>query len=226
VRWWCRLSGLVPCVLVGGVGPTWGGLVMTKSTLAGKACANKAGDMVRASMGRRVSHPSIASSERRLGCRPWSLASLCAVAVWVSGSISAHVYEATSWLALRIASSLVAMPPHSSTMLMGLRGKVYLGMFASGAGEGVSSVEDRKVFAAFRGGVVREIYVGQTGKGRIGSPEREVCGDPPRAFEIGKNVSCSSDIWQVPRKAGARSRLMCSMHMNGSLASMLEMKKS
>ena len=68
-----------------------GGLVMMRSTSDGKACANKAGEMVRASMGRRVSHPSKASRGRRLGCQLCNRASLCAVVVWASGSMSAHV---------------------------------------------------------------------------------------------------------------------------------------
>ena len=109
-----------------------GGLAMMKSTPARKACAHKAGLMVRVSMGRRVSHPSMASRGRRLGCLPWSLASLCAVAVWASGSMSVQVYEATSWPALSTASSHGAMLPHSSTKWMVLWGRVYLGMFDSG----------------------------------------------------------------------------------------------
>jgi hypothetical protein len=70
-----------------------------RSTSVGKACVNKDGVMVCASMGRRVSHPSRASRERRMGCRLCSRVSLCVVAVWASGSMSAHVYEATSLLA-------------------------------------------------------------------------------------------------------------------------------
>jgi len=92
-------------------------------------------------------------------------------------------------------------------------------MFASGAGEGVSSFEGRRMFAAFGGGVVGETDVGQAGKGRIDSAEREMYGGPPRARELGKNVSCSSDILQVPRRAGARNRLIRSMHTNWSLPS-------
>jgi hypothetical protein len=66
----------------------------------------------------------------------------------------AHVYEATPWLALRTTSRHVAMPPHSSTKWMGLWGRVYLGMFASGAGEDLSLSEGRRVFIALGGGVV------------------------------------------------------------------------
>ena len=112
-----------------------------------------------------------------------------------SGSMFAHVYEATAWPALRIASSPVAMPPQSSTKWMGLWGRVYLGMFASGAGgRGVSLVEGIRVIVALGGGVVRETDVGQTGRGRIGRAEGEVFGGPPRAREFRKNVSCFSDI--------------------------------
>ena len=91
-----------------------------------------------ASMGMRVSHPSIASGGSRRGCRLCSRASLCVVAVWASGSMSAHVYKATAWPALRTASSHVAMPPHSSTRWMGLWGRVDLGMVARAWDEGVS----------------------------------------------------------------------------------------
>ena len=117
------------------------------------------------------------------------------MAVCASGSMSAHVYEATAWPALRIASSPVAMPPRSSTKCRGLWGRVYLGMFASGAGEGMSLAEGRRAFVALGGGVVGETDVGPTGKGRVGRAEGEVFGGPPRAREFGKNVSCSSDIW-------------------------------
>ena len=99
-------------------------------------------------------------------------------------------------------------------------------MVASGAGEGVSSVEGRKVFAAFGGGVVGETDVGHAGKGRIGNAEGEVYGGPPRDRELRKDASCSSDIWQVPRRAGARNRLMRSMHANWSPTSLLEMRTS
>ena len=88
-----------------------GGLVMMRSTPAGKACVNKVGVMVRVSMGMRMSHPSIGSRGRRLGCRLCNLASLCVMAVCASGSMSAHVCEATARPALRTASSPVAMSP-------------------------------------------------------------------------------------------------------------------
>jgi len=68
-------------VLLGGVGPSWGGLAIIRSTPAGKACPNKAGVMVRVSMGKRVSHPMMAFGGRRLGCLPWSLDSMCDAAV-------------------------------------------------------------------------------------------------------------------------------------------------
>ncbi len=74
--------------------------------------------------------------------------------------------------------------------------------------------------------MVGEIDIGQTGKGLVGRAEGEVLGGPPRVLELGKNVSCSSDIWQVPRKAGARNRLMRSMHTNWSLPSLLEIRTS
>ena len=144
------------------------------------------------------------------------------MAVCASGPMSTHVYEAYSWPALRIASSHVAMPQHISTKWMGLWGRVYLEMFVSMAGEGVSSSEGRRVFVALSGGVVGETDDGQTGKGRLGRAEGEVSGDPPLTREFGKNVSCSSDMWKVPRRSRARNRLMRSMHTNWSLPSLLE----
>jgi len=107
-----------------------GGLVMTRSTPAMKICVNSAGVIVLASMGRRVSHPSIDSGGSKRGCRLCSRASLCVVAVWASESMSAHVYEATAWPTLRIASCFVAMPQQSSTRWMGLWGRVNLGIVA------------------------------------------------------------------------------------------------
>ena len=85
-------------------------------------------------------------------------------------------------------------------------------------------VDGRRMFVAPGGGVVGETDVGQTGRGRVGRAKGEVFGGPPRARELGKNVSCSSDIWQVPRRAGARNRLMRSMHTNWSLPSLLEIR--
>ena len=73
-----------------------GGLVMMMSTPAGKDCVNSSGVMVLASIGRRVSHSSIASGGSRKGCRSWRRASLCEVAVCESGSMSTYVYEATA----------------------------------------------------------------------------------------------------------------------------------
>ena len=78
---------------------------------AWKACVNNAGVIVLASMERRVSHPSIASGGSRRGCRLCIRASLCVLAVWASGSMSAHVYETAVCLALRFASRHVAMLP-------------------------------------------------------------------------------------------------------------------
>jgi len=69
---------------------------MMRSTPAEKACVNSSGVMVLASIGRRVSHPSIASGGRRRGCRSLRRANLCEVAVCASGSMFAHVYEATA----------------------------------------------------------------------------------------------------------------------------------
>ncbi len=71
---------------------------MMRSTPDGKACGNKVVVNDRASMGRRMSHPSIAFRGRRLGCRLYSRASLCVVAVCASGSMSAHVHEARGLL--------------------------------------------------------------------------------------------------------------------------------
>ena len=69
---------------------------MMRLTHDGKACVNKVGVMVRVSMGLRMSHPAIASRGRKLGCRLCSRASLCVAAVCASGSMSAHVHEATT----------------------------------------------------------------------------------------------------------------------------------
>ena len=82
------------------------------------------------------------------------------------------------------------------------------------------------MFVTLGGGVVGETDVGQTSKDRVGRAEGEVSGGPPSAREFGKNVSCSSDIWQVPRRAWARNRLMRSMHTNWSLPSLLEIRTS
>ena len=73
-----------------------GGLVMMRSTPAGKACVNSSEVMVLAFIGRRVTHPSVASGGSKRGCRAWRRASLCEVTVCASGSMSAHVYEATA----------------------------------------------------------------------------------------------------------------------------------
>ena len=93
-----------------------------RSTPVGKTWVNSSGVMVRVSLGRRVSHPTVASGGRSRGCRLWSMASLWVVAVWASGSMSAQVYEATLWPAFRTASNPVAIPPQSSTRWRALGG--------------------------------------------------------------------------------------------------------
>ncbi len=133
------LAARVPCALLVGVELAWGGLISIRSTPAGKACVISERVRVRASMGRRVSHPSVASRERRRGCRLCSRASLRVLAVCASGSMSPQVYEATAWSALRTASSHVAMPPQSSTMWRGLWGKKYSGVAAREEGDRVAS---------------------------------------------------------------------------------------
>ena len=67
---------------------------MMRSVPAGKTYSS--GVMVLLSIGRRVSHPSIASGGRKRGCRLCRRMSLCNVAVCAYGSMSAHVYEATA----------------------------------------------------------------------------------------------------------------------------------
>ena len=140
-----------------------GGLVMMKSTPAGKACVNSSGVMDLASMGKRVSHPSMASRGSRRGCRMWRRESLCEVAVCASGSMSTHVYDATTWPALRIDSSPVAMPPHNSTRWMGLWGRMYLGVSARASVGGCLEVRGGSM-----GGVRGDMAAGQTGKGLMG----------------------------------------------------------
>ena len=119
-----------------------GGLVMMRSTPAGKVFVNSSGVMVLTSSGRRVSQHSVASGGNKRGCRLWRRASLCKVAVCASESISARVYEATAWPALRTASSLVAMPPQSSTSdrWMGLWGRMYFWMVIRAGVGGLSFV--------------------------------------------------------------------------------------
>jgi len=55
------------------------------SVPAGKACVNSTGVMVLVSMGRRVSHPSVAVRGRRSGYRLRSRVILCVVAACASG---------------------------------------------------------------------------------------------------------------------------------------------
>ena len=149
-----------------------GRLVMMRSTPAGKACVNSAGVKVLESMCRRVSYPSIASRGRKRGCRLYSRVSLCAVAVCASGSMSAHVYEASAWHAFRTASNHVAMPPQSSTIGMGLWGRMYLiRMDTRGEEGGMSLGEGLRGLGVPVGGVCREIDVGQIGKGLVGCSE-------------------------------------------------------
>ena len=85
-------------------------------------------------------------------------------------------------------------------------------MFARGAGEGVSLGEGRRCFA------------GRTGKGLVGSAEGEVVGGPLLACVFGKNVSCSADMWQVLRRAGARIRSMRSIHTKYYLSASFGMR--
>ena len=136
------------------------GLVMMRSTPARKTCVNSAGVIVLASLGRRVSQPSLASGGRRRRCRLCSRASLCVVAVCASGSMCAHVYDATAWPAFRTASSHGAMPPQSFTGWMSLWGRMSLGMVARGEDGGVSLGESLRGFGYPVGGVFGEIDAG------------------------------------------------------------------
>jgi len=97
-------------------------------------------------------------------------------------------------------------------------------MFARGEGEGVSLGEGRRGIGLSGGGTVGEIDAGQGGRGLVGCSEGEVGGGPPLARAVGKNVSCSPVMWQALRRAGARIRLMRSMHTNWSLPFLLEMR--
>ena len=119
--------------------------------------------MVRVSMGRRVSHPKVASGGRRRGCRLGSMASRWVVAVWASGSMSAQVYEATLWPAFKTASNLVAIPPQSSTRWRALGGGYMLvemsGRGARGLPEGLAEV----VQAALREGCPVRWSLGRLG---------------------------------------------------------------
>ena len=130
---------------------------MMRSTPAGKACVKRGGVMVLISKGRRVSHPSIASWGRRRGCRLCNRAILCVVVVCASGSMYAYVYETTAWLALRIASIHVAMPPQSSTRWMGLMGRKNLGMVVRAEDEKVSFGTGLEGLSFPVGGVCEEI---------------------------------------------------------------------
>ena len=99
-----------------------GGLVIMKSIPVGKACVKSSIEMVLASMGRRVSHPRIASGGRRWGLLVWRRVSRCDTPVSASESVSAHVYEATTWPLFFYASRPVTIPPQSSTKRNGLWG--------------------------------------------------------------------------------------------------------
>ena len=161
-----------------------GGLAMMRSTPAGKACVNSSGVMDLASMGRRVSHPSMASRGSRRGCRMWRRESLCEVAVCASGSMSTHVYEATAWPDLRIDSSPVAMPPHNSTRWRGPWGRMYLGVSAS-ARVGVGL----EVRGGSLGGVRGNMAAGQAGRGLMWGVASGVSGCPLVSLLFGKNLS-------------------------------------
>ena len=163
-----------------------GGLVIMRSTPAGQACVNSSGVMVLASMGRRVSHPSIASKGSRRGCRSWRRASLCEVAVCASGSMSTHVYEATAWSDLRTDSRPGAMPPHNSTRWMGLWGRMYLGVSVRASVGG--GLEGRGVSM---GGVRGDMAAGQAGRGLMWDAASGVSGCPLVSLVFGKNLSWS-----------------------------------
>ena len=125
------------------------------------------GVMVRVSLGRRVSHPQVASGGRRRGCRLWSLASLWVVAMWASGSMSAHVYEATLWPAFSNASNPVAIPPQSSTKWRALGGVVYVGRYFREGSARASVGVGRGGLCRPAGEVLGEMVAGQIGRGLI-----------------------------------------------------------
>ena len=185
----------------------------------GKTWVNSSGVMVRVSLGRRVSHPIVASGGRRKGCRLWSLASLWVVAVWASGSMSAQVYEATLWPAFRTASSPVAIPPQSSTRWRARVGMVYVGREVSEGSAGASLGVGRGGLGRHAGGVIGDMVAGQVGRGRVCCIGGGVIEYPLVVLVFGKNLSCSAVSWQTCWRAGAKICVMRYVFTNRFLPS-------
>ena len=98
-------------------------------------------------------------------------------------------------------------------------------MCARGVGEGLSLDQGRRVFGFPGAGVVGEIInAGQTGKGLVGCAEGEVVVGPLLVRVFGKNITCSTNMWQVLQRAGARIWLMRSMHRSGCMPASFEMR--
>ncbi len=89
-----------------------------------------------------------------------SMASLWVVAVWASGSMSAQVYEATSWPDFRTASNHVPIPPKSSTRWRAMGGMVYVGRDVSEGSAGASVGAGRGGLGLPPGGVIGAIVAG------------------------------------------------------------------
>ena len=109
------------------------------------------------------------------------------MAVWASGSMSAHVYEATLWPAFRTASSPVAIPPQSSTRCRALGGMVYVGRDVMEGSEGASVGAGRGGLGRPAGGVLGEMGAGQVGRGLVCWIGGGVFGRPREALVFGKN---------------------------------------
>jgi len=152
----------------GGVAPSWGAGYDDVDP-SGEGMCDRAGVIVLASMGRQLSHRTVFSRGRRRECRLCSRASLWVVAVCVSGSVSAYVYDAIAWPAFNTASSPVAMPPQSSTRWMGHWRRRYFGMFARGGDEeAISMSKGLLVGGVPLGGVGGEIDASQMRIGLVG----------------------------------------------------------
>ena len=149
------------------------------------------------------------------------------MAVCASGSMSAHVCAATARPAFRAASSVVAMPPHSTTRWIDLWVRMYLENVAMGEDEGAFLNEVLGGLGLPVGGMVGESDDGQTEKGLVGCSEGGgVAGRPPLALVFGRNFRCSAVMWQTMRRAEARTKLMRSMHTNWPLPSSFKTRNS
>ena len=160
--------------------------------------------------GSQRSHPTKASAGSCWGCRAWRASRRWEAAVWASGLISAHEYEAMWWPARSNASSPVAIPAQISTTCRGLLGVRYGRMCVSDGSCGQRSAGGGSRVFGEVGGVQLGVGVSPE-SGRVGGFSGGVVGCRAERG-VGRSSMCWSGSAHNRRRAG--TNIVCNLCMS------------